>query len=147
MPFQVGDKVLVLVAEEYGSMATPSVIDSEPYRFSDNQPLQYPVESFLRGGTRGHSQYTEEELIADTPANRRASRERVAAAKAAAVERRSQREAEMVRLAAQLEALKREDWLDKGSKASRQRAAEGRRLLKDMQARMAEFDAAHPDLQ
>ena len=145
MPFQVGDKVLALPAEKYGQMATPAVIDSEPYRFRDDQPLQYPVESFLGGETHGYTQYTEEELVVDTPANRRASQARVAAAKAAAVERRPQREAEIARLSAQLKELELEDRLDKGSRASRERAAESRRLLKDMRARMAEFDAAHPD--
>lgn len=125
-------------------MTTPSVIDSKPYRFRDDQPLQYPVESFLGADARAHSQYTEEELVADTPANRRASRARVAAAIATAIARRPQREAEMARLSAQLKELEREDWLDKGSKANRQRSAESRRWFEDMQAHMAKFDAEHP---
>jgi hypothetical protein len=125
MAYAIGDQVLVLESEKYGSMATPSTITGEAFRFSPDQPLRYPVESILAHSTHvlGHS--TEAELVADTPENRAASQDRVAIARHAAVIRRPWREARIATLRAELAELEHEDhYLDAGSKSNQELRAD-----------------------
>jgi hypothetical protein len=131
MPFAVGDKVLNLNEEDNGKPGTPAVIQKGPYKDQQGR-IVYDIS---QASSFGDFEITLTEmpqklLMVDTPENRAASAQRIAARQAMAVNSRRQRRAHINALRREIDGLEDElieleaedDNFDPGPEALRKKA-------------------------